>query len=836
MKPGHSSATKAKRSAALPPAPAKKRAAAASDSAVAGQPNPAEASSTARPGSGQPELGLENTDLQHTRTDPVLSSRKYFAHFELAPVGLMRLSPRGLILEANALGARMLGLEAHYLNSFKSSLPNYLHPQSDEVFRLHLDSVMQTGQMETCELVLRTKAGRQTHVRIQSILYTGEADPNESGEQEIYSTLTDISDLMAAEAALRKSESEMRKLALVASRTNNLVLIADPQGRVEWVNDAFIHLTEQTAGQVRNRPIESLFDNPAADRATLEQIRAAVQARTDFHLETVQSTKSGRLYWLELDGQPVLDRHGHLTHFIVIAFDVTERKHLEEQLRQDEEQLRQILQQAPMGICVQDMQGNFVRVNEALCKLLDYAPYELLRMRHTDLVHPQDRAKAESLFDELVTGQRDQYQQEIRFLRRGAEGINIHARCGLVRDRAGRPLYAISVVEDASWWRRQEEERIKASKLEAMGLLAGGIAHDMNNIMMGIQLNLDMILKEIQLERGSQEVVLEAKNAAARASDLSRRLLTFAKGGDPIKRIVNLTDTIRSTVEFSLRGSTLEPRFDIAPDLSHVCVDPGQIAQVLDNLAINARQATPLGGVLTVRAHNVHVTEEEIQELAAGSYIKIDVADYGVGIPEAIIHKIFDPYFTTKQTGSGIGLATCYSMVRRHQGVILVESQVGSGSTFSLYLPVSEQAPTSRALPAAPRTEVARASLGRILLIDDQPMLLKVLSRMLETLGYEVEMAPDGLAGAEMVQSGRHRGDPFDVILLDGTIPGGLGGEEALRAIRGVDQVVRIILCSGYSNSKLMMNWQRAGFQGILPKPFTCGELAELLEQVLGKK
>jgi len=377
--------------------------------------------------------------------------------------------------------------------------------------------------------------------------------------------------------------------------------------------------------------------------------------------------------------------------------------------------------------------------------------------------------------------------------------------------------------------KKQEAELLRAQKLESLGVLAGGIAHDFNNTLTGILGNLSMVLSETE-DRSELAVALrEAEAATLRAKSLTRQLLTFATGGKPVKETVSLETLIRESVAFALRGSNVRASVTIPPDLPPVEVDLGQIGQVIHNLVLNADQAMPEGGTIEVTAEVVSQPAPNDPAASSVDTVEVRVTDRGVGIPSDQLEYVFDPYFTTKEGGSGLGLASSYSIISNHGGEIEVQSEVGVGSLFRFRLPVSPQAPRS-ATRDVPPDAVAGA---RVLVMDDEATILSVVRRMLERLGCEVTTAPNGDVALARYGEALDAGEPFDVVLLDLTVPGGMGGQDTLRLMRELDPDVRAIVCSGYSNDPVMAEFREKGFSGVIVKPFPMEDLAAVVGSVL---
>jgi CheY-like chemotaxis protein len=365
--------------------------------------------------------------------------------------------------------------------------------------------------------------------------------------------------------------------------------------------------------------------------------------------------------------------------------------------------------------------------------------------------------------------------------------------------------------------------------LEAVGILAGGIAHDFNNILTVVLGNITLAEMDAAPGTPQRRLLRDAHLATLRARDLTQQLLTFAKGGDPVRAAVELPELLRESAGFALHGSSSRAEFDLPIDLWPVNADKGQLGQVIHNLVINAVQAMPQGGVVTVRAANECLRAGAVGGLPAGEYVRITVADTGTGIPAEHLTKIFDPYFTTKQQGSGLGLATVYSILRKHQGHIEVESQPGAGATFHLWLPMARAGADAPVVATAP----AAALSGRVLFMDDEAPILEMARNFLPRLGLQGECVPDGRAAIEKYREALQAGTPFDVVVMDLTVPGGMGGREALDHLRALDPKVRAIVSSGYSRDPVLANHRAHGFVGILPKPYGLEQFQKALEAVL---
>ena len=408
---------------------------------------------------------------------------------------------------------------------------------------------------------------------------------------------------------------------------------------------------------------------------------------------------------------------------------------------------------------------------------------------------------------------------------------------GRVIDRYSAPMFSpggrcygrVWYFRDITERKHLEEERLRYSKLESLGHLAGGIAHDFNNILTAILGNISLAMLEDSPGDGQQERLLRAENACQQARALAQQLLTFAKGGAPVKGVVSVAASIAASAAFACSGSQVRCESEFPENLRALEVDPGQIGQVFQNLIINAIQAMPNGGTIKISAANLSLGEVNQLSLRSGDYVKISIQDQGMGIPIEHLPKIFDPYFTTKQKGSGLGLATSYSIINHHQGHISVESKMAQGTTFHIYLPASDQ----KLVCALQQEKQAIPGQGRILVMDDEEMMREVLGKMLIKLGYEVKFAQYGAQAIEIYRQAREHGDAFNAVILDLTVPGGMGGKEAATQLLEIDPQVKVIVSSGYSDDPIMAEPQKYKVSAVIAKPYRVSDLSERLHKVI---
>lgn len=624
--------------------------------------------------------------------------------------------------------------------------------------------------------------------------------------------VTDLAAHLAAHPAAREEVLRRTPLADVNEPTIRLLGGRSKEELVGRLRDIY---TPQ-AIQVRCDNAVRIWNGITANRGEILVRRLDGELRTlEFHW---------RMQTLE-DGKPSFRR----TQTVLV--DITERKRAEAALRESEARYREVFENAIDGIYRAAPDGRFIAVNPALARMLGFAtPEELMdhdaRTGGAPLyVKPGRRGEFRALLKDgrFVTG----FESEVR--RKDGERIWISENVRAITDADGAVRYYEGFVSDITPRRRLEAELMRASKLEAVGILAGGIAHDFNNILTVVLGNITLAEQDTEAQASVAALLRDAKRATLRARDLTQQLLTFAKGGDPVRAAIELPELLRETVDFALHGAKARAEFAIAPDLWPVNADKGQIGQVVQNLVINAVQAMPQGLVVEVRAENRALPGHTNPPLPAGRYVKLSVEDTGVVIPAEHLGKIFDPYFTTKQTGSGLGLATVYSIVKKHQGHIEVESQLGLGTKFHIWLPAAEAAE----IKAPARRLDGDIAGARILFMDDEEGIRAMAALFIRRLGAEVEEAGDGAQAVEKYLQARAAGKPFDVVIMDLTVPGGMGGREAMQRLLSLDPGVKAIVSSGYSRDPVMANHKAHGFQGILPKPYGLEQMRAALHAVL---
>ena len=642
----------------------------------------------------------------------------------------------------------------------------------------------------------------------------------------------EVAERKRTEEALRASESLYR--TLVETSPDGIAL-TDLTGKVVMANQRSAELfgCEKIEDLLGRSAFE--FIMPEDRQRAIENARKTLEGGRVTSIEYKVAKKDGGYYDAELSASVLPDENGRPRAFVGVVRDITERRRATAALRDSEKRFRHVAENAMDIIWTITLDGRFSFVSSAVQQMLGYVPEEALKMRFEDLM-PSDvmeqvrRAFAEELAKGPVPKNVAQVPRTVELQLRCKDGTLVwtESKMSFLRDEDGRPTGGIGVTRDITQRKRMEEELLKSRKLESLGILAGGIAHDFNNILTAVLGNLSLA-RARSSDREMEKALKAAEEATTQAKALTQQLLAFSRGGAPIKEAASVGELLTETVSFVLRGSNVEPVFSLPPDIWPVEVDKAQISQVINNLVINAKQAMSTGGTVEISARNVVLKGDEISSLPAGEYVSMSIKDTGEGIPRENLTKIFDPYFTTKPGGSGLGLTTSYYILKRHGGHISVESQVGVGSTFHVYLPASKKPPTGR---KKDRTKLFFGK-GAILVMDDEEVVRKAAESMLSYLGYRAVVVGNGQSALDAFTKARGARAPFDAVLMDLTIPGGMGGKETIPKILKVDPKAKVIVSSGYSDDPIMSEYQKYGFKGVLAKPYRLEDLSRALHRLL---
>lgn len=507
------------------------------------------------------------------------------------------------------------------------------------------------------------------------------------------------------------------------------------------------------------------------------------------------------------------------------------------QLRQERDLIARMMDTSPAGIMVLDRYRNIVYVNTRLEHIFDLKGPVLQELFNEKITGSEDDVSCSpaEVFWKVLAGGKPVYNNLGTIYHNEKETAYLSVSGAPIFDSEGEVEQVVLTVNDITQQKKMNEEILKTDKLNSIGLLAGGIAHDFNNFMAVILGNISLV-KIRNKDKKISVYVEHMENASLQARELTRKLFVFAKGGAPVKKTIHMQKLLMDTAGFVLSGSMSVHEIQVTEDLYPVEADESQIGQVINNILINAVQAMPAGGKISLTACNLTLRDHEIKNvlpLPSGEYVRITIVDEGIGIPANQLDKIFDPFFSTKSRGSGLGLATAHTIIQNHGGLIQVESQPDTGTTFYIYLP----AYAGTCLDSWENEELHFGE-GRILIMDDDELILNTCGEMLKYLGYQVSCAYDGAEAIRLYKEALLGGaeSPYVAVIMDLTIPGGMGGKEAIKQLRGLDPAVKAIVSSGYSDDPVIANYKDYGFSGCVNKPYQIKDLSEGLVEIIGNK
>ncbi len=636
-------------------------------------------------------------------------------------------------------------------------------------------------------------------------------DPGSTGQGSLDEDAREALRLLAAALGLflarRRQQKEQK---ILFDSVPAMIWFKDRENRILRCNRMAAQQAGLTPELMEGRRTEEFYPDEAAKYLAddLEVIRSE---RPKLGIIELHQSGTGEKIWVRTDKIPYRDESGAVTGVVVFATDITQLKRAEEALRAEKERILVTLRSIADAVIATDEQGRVEVLNPVAEALTGWTLEEARGLPLEVVVRTQpDGARAFLL---SRSGTRHSVTESRAPI---TDGEQRHGHVVVLRD----------VTETA----RLEQELFKTAKMESIGLLAGGIAHDFNNLLTAVAANASLVRVKGSVPEAAP-LLDEIDRAVKQARDLTFQLLTFAKGGAPTRERTLLPAIVTENASLALRGSNVRLVHRFEDDLDAVDVDPGQFAQVIQNLVINAKQAMPQGGIISIHGSNVLLDEARARALRVtpGRFVKLSVEDTGSGIARDDLSKVFDPFFTTKAGGTGLGLTTTFSIVRRHEGGITCDSRLGIGTTFEVFLPSSRLGPR-RDSPVTETEVLPRpGSRGRALVMDDQKSVREVLGRMLEHLGLTVAYAADGEEAIAAYEEALRVGRRFDLVFMDLTVPGGMGGKDAVTRILALDANAHVIVSSGYSNDPVMAEHERHGFRGLLAKPFMLDDVERIV-------
>ena len=652
-------------------------------------------------------------------------------------------------------------------------------------------------------------------------------------EQELFTAIETALYRHKMEKKLKESE-EWLKITL--SSIGDALIATDKNGRIKFINP----VAESLTGWKQDDAFEKDFNeicNIINEETGLEQdnpVSKVLETGQTIHLanHSILISKDGREYPIEDSAAPIKDADGVLTGVVLVFSDVSERVRMTKALRQSEQKYRSFAENFN-GIAFQvGMDYKPIFVNGAVEAITGYTEEDFMNLNPAwdKIINPDDfKAIVASRDVGKITDNETNSHNEYRIIRKDGEIHWVQSSIQVIFDDSGKPVKMQGIITDINDRKLMEAELIRSQKLESLGVLAGGIAHDFNNLLTGIFGNIGLAKVYMQPEDKSYKRLVESEKALVRAKDLTQQLLIFSKGGSPVLRTIDITDVIRTSASFALRGSNVNFAFYFDPDLWPVDFDEGQLSQVIQNLVINADHAMRDGGKVSIRCKNI-VLQQDDSTMPVGNYVRIVVTDEGTGIKPEDLKNIFDPYFTTKEHGSGLGLATVYSIVKSHNAHVSVDSVLGKGTSFEILISASASGITKAA--DDPKPESLQGP-GKVLIMDDQDIILEFMEMALTEFGYKVDLAFTGSEAIQKYKEAMGQNKPYDLLIMDLTVPGGMGGKEALAELLRIDPDVKAIVSSGYADNPVMSEYKKYGFSAVLKKPYKIKELAGIVKQVI---
>ena len=648
----------------------------------------------------------------------------------------------------------------------------------------------------------------------------------------IISIWRDTTERKQAEEALRESEEKFRSLI---TNIPDVTWTTDYEGKTSFISPniekEYGYTPEEITKGGDNIWLGRIHPEDAekVEKAFKELFEEGTMLDVEYRIKR----KDGEWIWLYDRSVAIYERDG-VMYADGIFTNITNRKQAEEALRESEEKYRTILESIEDGYYEIDLGGNFTFFNDPMCKISGYSRDELMGMnnrQYTDEVYAKEIYQT---FNKVYTTGKPEKSFHWPVIRKDSTKRTVAASVSLRRDTEGEPIGFQGIVRDITAQKFMQEELLKAKKLESVGVLAGGIAHDFNNLMSAVVGYISLAKMEMKPGSKGFKNLIGAEKASIQTKGLTARLITFSKGGGPIKETVSIGDLVKDSVDSSLKGSDIDARFSIPDDISPVEIDEEQMKQAVHNIITNAQEAMAGQGTINVSCENTDIGVQDTLTLKDGKYVKIFIEDQGPGIPEEDLIKIFDPYFSTKemgpQKGMGLGLAVSDSIVKQHDGLITVKSELGTGTVLSIYLPASEKEIVEAVPVKKPVPEISVTQGEKILVMDDEEVIRDVCNALLTHLGYEAEVAIEGVEAIEMYRKAMESEKPFDMVILDLTNKVGMGGAETMAKLLEIDPAVKAIVATGYSNDPIISNFREHGFRSPLPKPFTLDQLKTALQ------
>lgn len=720
------------------------------------------------------------------------------------------LAPDGRMKYGSPSANRILGYDVDKdlvgRNAFE-----FIHPDDMEPVMKVFSNEMQTPGAIVSAPEFRFKHKDGHWVPLESV------GVNKTDDPAIKGMVVNSRDISERRCSEQERESRLMFLQTLINTTPMPIFYMNNKGIYEGCNSYFEEYIGFREEEMVGKTVYDIAPPELAKR--YEQLDAELfknGGTQEYQTDVVFA--DGTMHQVMIHKAAFMDSVGNIAGLVGVLADITEIKAMQKRLQEEKDKISVTLRSIGEGVIATDSNNKVILVNkyaEGLIGISENKAFmrninDVLKLREMHSGKPIEITERDREIGCILTGKNNNQN----FVTVNASSIT---------GKGNKNLGTVIVIRDITEKIRMEEELIKTEKLESLGVLAGGIAHDFNNILTIIVGNLSLTRRFINDRQKAKEFLDGVERGTLRAKTLTQQLLTFSKGGAPLRKKESMKSLITDSVDFAMSGSKLKCSFDIPDDLWAADVDAGQMNQVINNLVINAEQAMPKGGTIYVSAKNSEGNADDLAE-GTNNFVRISIRDEGIGIPEEYISKIFDPFFTTKQSGSGLGLSTVYSIIKKHDGYITVNSQPGKGTEFILYLPAAGIEDKED----REKEKFRIVGHGKVLMMDDDEQLKDVAKDMFEALGVKAEFASNG---EEAIKKYRKtmKETPFDLVILDLTIPGGMGGKETMEELLKLDENVKAVVSSGYSNDKVLSHYKDYGFHGILQKPYQIDELNAIL-------
>ncbi len=775
------------------------------------------------------ELETQNEELLRTQKELETARARMLKLFHDAPVGYVILDRNGMILQTNSTFAGMMKLSDSRLVG--TAFARLLSGDDEAIFRARFRSLFRNPERKHLEVRICYE-GVDFYARLGAVPHRrADGIGSPSDYDELLVTVGDVTDRRKAEIALEKSKQTAESYLNLAAE---IVLSLDCTGTVKILNDNGHRLLEYAPGELVGR---NWFETciPSRCRRELEQEYCRSIADLPENLEKQVVTRSGKELTILWHNTFLRDGKGRIRGILSSGKDITKRIQAQRELAGEKELLSITMRSIGEAVVTTDAKGKIVFMNSGAEQCTGISLEDAAGRTMDSVFRIVDEVTRNPVPNPVDTALEMRRPVELKatsviVAQDGNERL-ISGEASPIETDSETTRGAVLVFRDITDKQKLLETMNRTDKLESLGILAGGIAHDFNNLLGGIFGYLDLARGECGENERLSRYLNRSLAAFDRARNLTQQLLTFSKGGTPVTSAVDINELVRESTEFALSGSNVTCTFHLETESLPAQVDKNQIGQVINNIVLNAQQAMPLGGRITVSTETAAFRSEQHPVLKAGTYRKIAISDTGIGIPPELQRRVFDPFFTTKQKGNGLGLATSYSIVQKHHGTIEIESEAGNGSSFYIYLPATSSSVGS----GEPEDRNAHKGSGKILIMDDIEMIRDIAGEMLEAMGYEVVVASDGREALETIQKEMSSASPVRAALFDLTIPGGMGGKETIQELRKTHPDLPVFASSGYSDDPVMSAPGEFGFTGSIQKPYRKRDLEALLTGFLSQ-